>query len=344
MREKIKFGIIGTGTISESHAQAIVRHPEAELAAVCDSEAAKAASFMNRFGALRYYSDYERMLTTGELDIVCVCVPSGLHAQITIAAAQAGVHVLCEKPLDINKSRMDAMIAECRARKIRLGVVFQMRTYPQAVAAKRTIQQGKLGKLVLGDAYMKYYRSPEYYVSAGWRGTRTLDGGGALMNQGVHGVDLIQWLMGDVASVVAHSAALVRDIEVEDTAVALLKYKNGAFGVLQGATSVYPAQSPRFEIHGEYGSIIFDDSKVHTWSFLDRSDNELASDVGGAPEHELLSPNRAAEDGHFIHIDDMIRSLKEDRDPMVTGEEARKSVDIILGIYESSLTGKEVVL
>ena len=182
--------------------------------------------------------------------MVCVCTPSGNHGEVTIAAAEAGIHVLCEKPIEITDEKLTAMIDACRKHGVKLGGIFQRRTLPAAIKTREAIQSGKLGKMVLGDAYLKYYRSPEYYKSAGWRGTWELDGGGALMNQGIHGIDLITWMMGDVHSVVAKCGTLVRDIEVEDTAVAIVKYKNGAYGVIQGTTSVYPGLDTRFEVHG----------------------------------------------------------------------------------------------
>jgi len=208
-----------------------------------------------------------------------------------------------------------------------------------AIITRKAIQEGKLGKLVLGDAYLKYYRSPEYYASAGWRGTWELDGGGALMNQGVHGIDLIQWMVGEVESVFAYTAPLIRDIEVEDTAVIVVKYKNGAFGVIQGTTSVYPGEETRFEIHGENGSIIFGDSGFKQWKFLDGDETipQVGNSEGGGSDPKAIS-----DEGHYIFVDDMIKAVREDREPLVSGEEARKAVDLILAIYESSRTGKEI--
>ena len=268
MSNKIKFAIVGAGIISSFHAEAIARHDQAELIAICDIELDKAKKLGDDFSVKKTYADYEEMFKEEEIDVVSVCVPSGLHAEVTIAAAKAGINVLCEKPLDILPDKMTEMINICREKKVKLGVVYQRRTLEAAIKTRAAIQEGKLGKLVLGDAYLKYYRSPEYYESAGWRGTWELDGGGALMNQGVHGVDLIQWMVGDVESVFAYAAPLVRDIEVEDTAVITLKYKNGAFGVIQSTTSVYPGQETRFEIHGEHGSIIFGDSGFKQWDFI----------------------------------------------------------------------------
>lgn len=341
MSEKIRFAIVGAGVISPFHAKAITGNPNAELVAIADVEEDKAKKLAADFQVADTYADYETMLKREDIDAVSVCVPSGMHAEVAIAAAEAGKHIFCEKPLDITVPKMDRMIQTARDRGVKLGVVYQRRTFPAAIATRKAIQEGKLGKLVLGDAYLKYYRSPEYYLSAGWRGTWELDGGGALMNQGVHGIDLIQWMVGDVESVYAHAAPLVRNIQVEDTAVAVLKYKNGAFGVIQGTTSVYPGMETRFEVHGEKGTIVFGDSGIKEWSFLDS--DEKAPDVEGTLAASSSATNISA-DGHSILVDDLIRAIREDRDPMITGEEASKAVKVILAIYESSRTGKEIKL
>jgi predicted dehydrogenase len=341
MTEKTRFAIIGAGVISTPHARVITSSPRAELVAIADIELDKAKAQAEQYGIPHTYTDYMEMLKRDDIDVVSICVPSGLHGEATIAAAQAGKHVLCEKPLEITREKMDAMIAACRKSNVKLGAVFQRRTLPAAIATRQAIQSGKLGRMVLGDAYLKTYRSPDYYKSAGWRGTWALDGGGALMNQGVHGVDLIQWMMGDVQLVFAYSKALVRDIEVEDTAVAVLKYKSGAFGVIQGTTSVYPGRESRFEVHGEKGTIIFADSGFKEWK-IEGSD-EVAPQVEGALSASS-NPKNISTGGHYILVNDMIDAIAEDRDPLITGEEARKAVGLILAIYESSREGKEVTL
>lgn len=281
------------------------------------------------------------MLTLPELDAVCICLPSGQHAEAAIAAADAGKHILCEKPIDITLERIDRMLDAVERSGVKLGCVYQRRTMPEAIAARKAIQEGQLGRMVLGDAYLKYYRSPEYYRSAGWRGTWQLDGGGALMNQGVHGIDLLQWMMGDIASVFAYAAPLVRDIEVEDTAVVAVRFKNGAFGVIQGTTSVYPGQETRFELHGENGSLIFGDQGIQTWTV---KDGELARPEATTGTASGSDPRNISLEGHRILIDDLIDAIHYDRAPMVDGREARKAVAVIMAIYESARTGQEVRL
>ncbi|MDD9267744.1 Gfo/Idh/MocA family protein [Paenibacillus sp. GCM10023248] len=341
MDKKVRFAVIGAGVIAPSHAKAIAGNSEAELVAVADVEPDKANKLAEDFSIPYVYRDYQELLKRDDIDAITVAVPSGYHAEVVIAAAEAGKHVLVEKPLDITADSMTRMISACRQADVKLGCVFQRRVTEASIVAKQAIESGKLGKLVLGDAYQKSYRSPQYYKSAGWRGTWAIDGGGALMNQGVHGIDLIQWLMGDVHSVFAYSSALVREIEVEDTAVAVVKYKSGAFGVIQGTTSVYPGQETRFELHGEKGTIIFDDSGFKQWKFADHEEAmpQVVPRVGASSD-----PAQIANDGHFILVDDLIQAIRENRDPLVSGEEGRKAVDLILAIYESARTGKEITL
>lgn len=342
MMKKMRFAIVGAGVISPLHARAIVSHPEAELTAIVDEVEEKAEALAREFGSPPTYRNVEQLLKEGEADAVCVCVPSGLHRDITVAAARAGKHVFCEKPLGITAKDMDEMIEACRSNGVKLATVFQKRTTREALLTKKAIVEGKLGKLVLGDAYLKYFRSREYYKSAGWRGTWALDGGGALMNQGVHGVDIIRWMMGDVESVFAYASPLIHDIEVEDTAVAVVKYANGAYGVIQGATTVNPGQEARFEIHGEHGSIVYGDSGFKVWKTVD--DALAPTDTPQGTADGTDDPRAISADGHYMLIDDLIGAVKENREPLISGEEARKSVDLILAIYESARTGKEVKL
>lgn len=339
MSDPLKFAIVGAGVIAPFHARSIAAHEEAKLVAVCDIIIERAEKLAAEYGVTATYKDYKEMFTKEDIDIVCVCVPSGLHAEVSIAAAEEGIHVLCEKPIDITREKVDAMIKACHDHNVKLGCVYQRRTLDAAIETRKAIQSGKLGKIVMADAYLKYYRDADYYKSADWRGTWKLDGGGAIMNQGVHGIDLIQWVVGDIESVFAYTKAQIYDIEVEDTAVIATKYKNGAFGVIQAATTAYPGQETRFEIHGENGSIIFGDSGFKQWKFKD-SDEE-APEVGNV-EGGSDDPQSISSDGHFIFVDDIIKAVKEDREPLVPGEEARKAVDLILSIYESSRTRKEI--
>lgn len=337
---KIRFGIIGCGVIAPSHARGITGTPEAELVAVCDVIEERATKLSTDFGGPAVYTDYRKMLAEAGVDAVSVCVPSGLHGQVTIDAARAGKHIMCEKPVEITLPKIDAMIAACHESNVKLGVIFQRRTAPMWHKVKKAVDDGLLGKIVLGDAYLKYFRSQEYYDSGDWRGTWELDGGGALMNQGVHMVDILRWIMGPIDTIYAKADHLVRNIEVEDTACAVIQFASGAFGVLQGTTSVV-GMDHRLEIHGEKGTIVVDGEKIAKWKVPGEKDDQEEGEkveIGSAAS----DPTAISSDGHAMQIRDLCHAIAEDRGPMVTGEEARKAVEVILAIYESSRTGLPV--
>ncbi len=337
--KRFGFGIIGCGNIGPSHANAINAVADAQLIAVTDIIEDKAKSFAEKFNVKCWYTDYQEMLKRDDIDVVCICTPSGMHSEMAVAAADAKKHILCEKPLDISIEAIDKMLDAVRRNKVKLSGVFQRRTYDSSIKAREAVRSGKLGKMVLGDAYLKYYRSQEYYNSADWRGTWSMDGGGALMNQGIHGIDLIQWIMGDIESVFAKAGALARDIEVEDTAVIVVTYKNGAYGVIEGTTSVYPAIPTRLELHGEKGSIIMEEQTITKWQVIGEESKTFEGDekVGGSSH-----PTDISATGHIRHVIDLISAIKEDREPAINGESAKKAVEVILAVYESARTGKEI--
>ena len=350
MTDKVKFGIIGTGVIAPFHADSIAASELAELVAVCDIDEPKAREFSQNYGNVPVYTDYREMLDRAGVEAVSICTPSGLHSEMTIEAAQRGVHVLCEKPMAITLGQMDAMLDAVKSSGIKLEVIFQRRTSPVSQKVRQAVQSGALGQLVLGDAYLKYYRSPAYYKSADWRATWELDGGGALMNQGVHGVDLLLWIMGSpVQSVYGKAEAKVRDIEVEDTALAIVTFENGAWGVIEGTTSCNPGETTTFAFHGEKGTIIFGDRGVEKWAVASSKEEVAQHD----PSQEVTAegalkstsdPKAVAAAGHRFQVDDLCRAVREDREPFVTGESARKAVELILAIYESARTGREVMM
>jgi UDP-N-acetyl-2-amino-2-deoxyglucuronate dehydrogenase len=347
MADTIGFGMVGCGVIAPFHAKGIAEAPNARLVAACDPIEQAARKFSAEHDNVPYYTKLEQMLSRDDVDAVCICTPSGMHSDQAVAAARAKVHVLCEKPLDITLPKIDRMISVCKEEGVKLGGIFQRRTYAASKQVKDAVQGGLLGQMVLGDIYQKFYRSPEYYLSGAWRGTWRMDGGGALMNQGVHGIDLLLWIMGDVKSVVAKADHLVRDIEVEDTAVALLTFENGAFGVVEGATSCNPGEETRFEFHGEKGTIILTDSGIRRWA-LTQGDKHLAEDAEIPAQekkaHGVADPKAISASGHIALIRDFVEAIQNDREPMVTPQSARKPVELILAIYESAKTGREVTL
>lgn len=328
---KIKFGIIGAGVLAPLHAKAIQSNPRAMLVGIADIDHQKADKLAKEYDIEKVFTDYEDLLLE-PVDVVCICVPSGLHSAIAVRCAAMGKHVLTEKPLDITFDHMDKMIIACRNAGVKLGTVFQRRTLPHVLAAKKVLDTGGIGQLMMIQAYLKYFRSDDYYASAGWRGKWELDGGGALMNQGIHGVDLLQWIGGEIESVMAYTATLARkNIEVEDTAVAIVKFKNGALGTVQSATSVYPEQETSIEMNGDEGTIKVNDTGLEVWEV----DNHTAKQPSTIPSDY---------DGHAVIIEDMIGAVIDDREPMITGVEGRKSVELILAIYESARLGREVKL
>lgn len=336
--ETIRFGVIGCGNISRTHAKAIQAVGVAELVACCDVVEDKGKAWAEEFGlGDNYHRDLDEMLARDDIHAVCICTPSGLHSEHAIAAAQAGKHMLCEKPLDITLKKIDDMIAAAEANKVKLAGVFQRRTYDSTKRVREAVRTGKLGKVVIGDCYQKYFRSHEYYASGDWRATWELDGGGALMNQGVHGIDLILHLMGPAKRVSAICRRLVRNIAVEDTAVAIVEYENGAVGVIEGTTSVTPGSGCEVEISGDNGTVGLSGDTITQWKFPGSDDEEKAEEA--AEEGTASDPLALAASGHTEHIRDLCQAIIEDREPAIPGREARRAVELIKAIYKSSREG-----
>lgn len=332
--EEVLFGIVGAGSVSSLHATAISNCPNARLVAVADVSEERARRIA---GDATVYTDYRALLERNDVDVVCICVPSGMHMPVCIDAAQAGKHVLVEKPLEITVERADAIIQACDAAKVKLGVIFQLRFMPDVRAVKEIVESGTLGKLTLGNAYVKWHRSQEYYDSSDWRGTWTMDGGGALMNQAIHHVDLLQWMMGPVASIFGYTANLVhKRIEVEDTAVACLQFVNGALGTIEACTSAQKGVPARLEIRGEKGAVALEDGRIVWWDVDEtpQPEEKCAHLGSGASD-----PTAITSIGHQAQIEDMVQAIREDRPPVVDGHEARKAIEIVTAIYRSAETG-----
>lgn len=344
---KFKFGIIGAGVIGPFHAEAIRTIDEAELVAVASRSKEKAKAMGEKYG-VDWYTDYRKLLERKDIDIVNICVPSGMHCKIGIDAAEAGKHIIAEKPIEVTLEKADRLIQTCREKEVKLAVIFQSRFEDDAQRLRKAVESGKLGRLVLGDAYVKWYRSQEYYDSGAWRGTWELDGGGALMNQSIHAVDFLQWIMGGVDTIFAHTATLAHQrIEVEDVAVATLTFKNGALGVIEGTTAAYPGYSKRIEVYGDKGSVIMEDSRIVSWEFKEKSEEdkkikEEARKAQAAGKGASSPIAGLSYEPHRRQILDMIQAIKEDREPLVNGIEGRKSLEIILAIYHSARTGNPV--
>jgi UDP-N-acetyl-2-amino-2-deoxyglucuronate dehydrogenase len=342
MSKKYNFAIIGCGVIANTHGNVINAIERANLYAVCDIIKDKADEFAKKYNADNVYYDYMEMLQDPNIDIVCICTPSGMHGEMAVNVANAGKHIVCEKPIEITTEKIKPIIEAVKRNNIKFQSIFQRRTMPAAIATKKLIEEGKLGKIVMANAYLKYYRDQAYYDSAGWRGTWELDGGGALMNQGVHGIDLLQWMVGQkVTSIFGRADHLSRNIEVEDTAVALLQFEGGGYGVIEGATTCYPGLDTTFAIHGEKGTIIFSDSGIERWDFIDEDipRPDAGKKIGGATGATHISSG-----GHYILLNDLIDAIENDRQPMIPPEEGKVAVEIINSIYRSEREKKEVYL
>jgi UDP-N-acetyl-2-amino-2-deoxyglucuronate dehydrogenase len=344
------FGIIGCGMIAEFHTRAINEIEGARVVAAfsrSESNGAKIAALAG--GGCQVYDDLDRMLAHPEVDVVCVCTPSGAHLDPAVKSALAGKHVVVEKPLEITLPRCDAIIRACEEGGVRLCTIFPSRFSPANIALKQAIEDARFGRLTLGDTHVKWWRTQEYYDSGGWRGTWDLDGGGALMNQAIHNVDLLYWLMGDVDSVQALTATLVHDrIEVEDTAVAAVRFKNGALGIIEAATSAYPGLLKRTEIHGELGSARVEQDDVTLWSFATEApgDDVILESLQKATGFTAgaSDPRGINHAGHRDQLTDFLKAIDTGGTPRVDGREGRKSVEIIRAIYLSAKTGQAVRL
>ncbi len=346
---KHNFGLVGCGMIAEYHARAISEIEGASVAAAFSRNPANAAKIADIAPGCAVYDDLDRMLAHPGLDVVCVCTPSGAHLDPALKAARAGKHVVVEKPLEITVERCDAIIAACDSASVRLCTIFPSRFSPANLALKEAIDLGRFGQLTLGDTHVKWWRTQDYYDSGGWRGTWDLDGGGALMNQAIHNVDLLQWLMGDVEAVSAMTATLAHErIEVEDTAVAAIRFKNGALGVIEAATSAYPGVLKRTEIHGSRGSARVEQDDITLWDFDLKvpSDNDIYAKMsaGSGAKAGASDPRGITHAGHRDQLADFLAAIDEGRPASVDGREGRKSVAIIRAIYESAREGREVRL
>lgn len=342
------FGIIGCGMISNFHAKAIADLEDAELVACFDVTPEAAERLASETGC-KAYADLDAMLADSQVDIVTVGTPSGVHMEPAIAAAKAGKHVIVEKPLEITLQRCDAIIEACREAGVVLSTIFPSRFHDSSQLLKRAVDAGKFGRITIGDAYVKWWRTQEYYDSGAWRGTWSLDGGGALMNQSIHSVDLLAWLMGPVVEIQAETALLAHQrIEVEDVAMALLRFASGALGVIEATTAAYPGYLKRIELHGTAGSAVMEEEDIAKWDFAEDTDEDRAvkeamsahkSGGGGASD-----PSAIGHHGHTRQFADVIDAIRTGRKPLIDGPEGRRSVEIIMAVYQAAETGSAVRL
>ena len=342
----VRAGLIGCGNIAKIHASGLARSPNVTFAACCDVDESRARAMAEEHGAPHVFASPEALLASGEVDAVMVCTPHPSHAAVVVAAAEAGVHILCEKPITIDLTEADRMVETARQAGVKFGVIFQRRWWPAAQRIRQAIDAGKLGRLTLGECAVRIWRSADYFGSAAWRGTWANEGGGVLMNQAVHAIDQFQWFMGPAVEVVGRYATLRHGayIDVEDTAVATVVFANGALGTIQAASSFNPGFGFRVAVHGDA------DAAVSVWEREEGQQgvNDIWTIPGEEPlreEWEQAEQNRPGFPSfHHEQIQDFAEAILEDREPLVTGEEGRKSLELILAIYESSRTGAAVPL
>jgi predicted dehydrogenase len=338
-------GLIGAGNISGTHARACSSLPDVRVAAVFAPTRAHAAKLAAEAGA-SVCDTIEALLAHRPLDMVAIGSPSGLHAEQGIAAARAGLHVLVEKPIDITSARADALIAAAAKASVKLGVIFQDRFKPGVQRLKVIVDEGRLGSPVLASARVKWYRPAEYYSASTWRGTRALDGGGALINQAVHTVDLLLWLFGPVRRVYGKVATRLHTIEVEDTAVATLEFSGGALGTIEATTAAYPGYARRIELTGSNGTAILDGDALVAVDLRDGSASSGPQEDAGPrnPPENAASPIVSDVGAHRAVFDDFIRAVRTGGRPGCDGAEGRRSVEVIEAIYRASATGAPVTL
>jgi predicted dehydrogenase len=354
----VRIAIAGIGAVAELHALSIQDIEGARLVAGSCRTESKGREFADEFDC-EWYADTTAMLDAENVDVLSVCTPSGAHLEPTLAAAERGVHVLCEKPLEITPERIDRMVDACEAAGVRLGGIFHQRYSPVVRTVHEAVVEDRFGGLSVANAYVPWWRDDDYYADA-WQGTQALDGGGALMNQSIHGVDAVQWLVGanadvdpatnPVEEVFAYTATSAHGgdaIEVEDTAVAVLKYRDGTLGQLLGATSMYPGSLKRIQLGGRDGTAVIEEDELVTWEFREERDDDAATrerfdeTAGGGGAADPMSIDY---EGHRRNIEDYLSALADDEPFMLDAAEARKAVEIITAIYESADRGEPVTV
>lgn len=345
--EEIGFGIVGCGMIAGYHAQAIKAVAGARLIAAVGRDAARTRSFAARHGGLLATTDIEELLALPDVHVVCITTPSGAHLDPALAAIRKGKHVLVEKPMEITADRATRIVTAAAEAGVLAGAVFQSRLTNAARAMKTAVDQGRFGRMVLASAAVKWHRSPEYYRGS-WKGTRALDGGGALMNQGIHAVDLLQWLVGLPVDVQARTTRRVHlAIEVEDTAVATLRFGDGALGSIEATTAAYPGWERRIELCGETGSAVLEDDRIARWDFRQEQPGDAAIRAGSVAAltgSGASAPDAITFEGHKRQIENMVDALRKGIPLEIDGGGALNAIKLIQAIYAAAESGQTVAV
>jgi len=340
------FGIVGAGLIADFHARAIGDIPNAGLTGFCDTVPDKARKLAQKYSC-RAYNDTAEMMADDSIDLVTIATPSGVHMEPAVAAAQAGKHVICEKPLDISLERIDAMIEAHNKAGTKLGGVFQNRFSDAITPLRQAIQAERFGKITYAGVYVPWWRTDEYYDSS-WHGTWKMDGGGALMNQAIHMIDMMCDLMPPVESVQAFMGSLGHQIETEDTAVAVLRFVGGALGVIYGTTASCPGQLKRFEITGTKGTVVYLEDSFSVWQFAEQlpQDEQIRRRFGqvGQEGAGVADPAAISYQNHTKNFQAFLDALENKNNFPISGTEARKSVELVLAVYQAAREQKIVKL
>lgn len=338
MTDKLRFGIIGCGRVAPRHAQSVRQLDRAELVAVADKVESRVNHFSAEYGA-QPHTDYRALLDRDDVDVVNICTPSGLHAQMGIDALQAGKHVIVEKPIALSTADADRLIATAGSTGKKLCVILQNRYNPPMQDIYRIVHSGRIGRILLGNATVRWYRPQSYYEDE-WHGTWAMDGG-ALMNQSIHHIDALQWLMGDVESVYAYTATLAHHMEAEDVGVAVFRFRSGALGSVEGSTVTYPQNlEGSVAIFGERGSLKVGGTALNR-KVMWKIDGELEQEAEIITA-DVVDPPSVYGHSHKLVIDEMIDAVLNDRQPATHGAEARKSLALVEAIYDSARSGAAV--
>lgn len=343
--DKIRFGIIGPGSIARVHSKAIQQSKNAELVAIYGRDEGKTRAFADQQGIVACF-DLEELLSRKDIDAITIATASGTHLEIATQAALKNKHILCEKPLDVTTARAEQLVAMCAENNVKLGVFFQARFDESIQLAKRAISSGRLGKILLASCQMRWFRNQDYYDSAAWRGTWALDGGGCLMNQGIHSIDLLLYLAGNPVAVSAFQGPITHQrIEVEDNLCALVRFESGAIGTIETSTSCAPGFPRRIEISGEKGSITIEGNQIVRWVFDEmKLEDEAIASIGEVNSGGAADPTAIDINGHRLIVEDFVTSLRERRVSFIDGIEGKKSVDLVCAVYESMRSNTAVRL
>ena len=335
----VHLGLIGAGNISRTHALVASSIPGVKITAVFGSNPEKVKALSAEYQCADY-TDLEKFLAHKPMDIVAIGSPSGLHAQHGIAAARRAIHVLTEKPLDISTARADELISEAAKAHVKLGVFFQDRFKPGIRRLKDCVDSGALGKPILADARVKWYRPPDYYKNSRWRGRLAIDGGGALINQAIHTLDLLLWIVGDVLAVQARKSTAFHQIEAEDTLVALLEFANGALGSFIATTSVYPGYPRQIELSGSEGTLVLGDDRITAANLRNSANAQSFESAERAVDDRAASPVISDYRPHQAVLEDFIGAIQSSREPLCNGREGRRSLALVEAIYASCRSGR----